>query len=568
MEKYQGLDVSSGIALGRIQVFEGDHGLTMPRYHEDVEAELERVEEARIQAMEQLTVVHDRAVADLGNEEAALFEIHKMMLEDQDFVDDIHRRIISQRLKAEYAVEESGEAFVRSLSWIEEMDADIAGNVGIELPGEDPNPKWGGKGVRGRRGDVEDVIRRLVANLRGRDLGAMPDAEEDVILVAEDLTSEQVYQLDRSRVKALAIGGGSVGCHGAILARTMKLPAVMGLGAHAWSEFQGRQAIVDGNSGLLILSPDEETVKDYRARCVAAQSRRARYQQLLGKENRTLDGKEIALLANVEGLKEAEEALYNDCGGIGLFRTEFLYMGAEYFPSEEVQFDIYRKLMSRMSGKRVVIRTLDLGGDKQASCLKLPSEVNPAMGCRGFRLYQQYPALLKTQLRALFRAGCYGQLWVLFPMISSPDELLLLQELAEEARKELRRSWTPFSDRVPLGVMIETPAAVLMSAELAKRADFLSLGTNDLTQYTLAMDRRNPSLSRRCDLRHPAVLQLIQMTAKAARSEGKWLEVCGDLAADPEMTAFFIRNGIRALSVPPDEILPLRKEIREMRIGT
>ena len=535
-----GKSVFGGVAIGKI-VFYKRQEKQVRRYHvEDTEAEVARFEDAQETAIAQLGELYDKAMEDVGEANAAIFEVHQMMLMDLDYVDSIKNIITTQEVNAEYAVATTGDNFSRMFASMDDAY------------------------MQGRAADVKDVSDRLLGILSDAGESGVV-ADEPVIVAADDLVPSETVQLDKSKVLAFATMYGSANSHTAILARTMNIPAVIGLGEGLAKEYDGHMAAIDGFTGTIYIDPDEETMKAMTEKREEDRRQKALLEELKGKENVTLSGQKINVYANIGNLSDVGAVLKNDAGGIGLFRSEFLYLESEDFPTEEQQFQVYKQVAENMAGKKVIIRTLDIGADKQVDYFGLDKEENPALGYRAIRICLTRPEIFKTQLRALYRASAYGQIAIMFPMIISVKEVKQIKVIIEEVKEELREAQIPFREDVELGIMIETPAAVMMSRELAKEVDFFSVGTNDLTQYTLAIDRQNQKLDAFYDPHHPAVLAMIRMAAENAHAEGKWIGICGELGADLELTEEFLRMGLDELSVSPAMVLPLRKKIRESK---
>ena len=499
-----------------------------------------RFEEAQETAIAQLGELYDKAMEDVGEANAAIFEVHQMMLMDLDYVDSIKNIITTQEVNAEYAVATTGDNFSRMFASMDDAY------------------------MQGRAADVKDVSDRLLGILSDAGESGVV-ADEPVIVAADDLVPSETVQLDKSKVFAFATMYGSANSHTAILARTMNIPAVIGLGEGLAKEYDGHMAVIDGFTGTIYIDPDEETMKAMTEKREEDRRQKTLLEELKGKENVTLSGQKINVYANIGNLSDVGAVLKNDAGGIGLFRSEFLYLESEDFPTEEQQFQVYKQVAENMAGKKVIIRTLDIGADKQVDYFGLDKEENPALGYRAIRICLTRPEIFKTQLRALYRASAYGQIAIMFPMIISVKEVKQIKAIIEEVKAELREAQIPFREDVELGIMIETPAAVMMSRELAKEVDFFSVGTNDLTQYTLAIDRQNQKLDAFYDPHHPAVLAMIRMAAENAHAEGKWIGICGELGADLELTEEFLAMGLDELSVSPAMVLPLRKKIRETK---
>lgn len=538
METLIGKAVYKGIALGKIAVLRKTENVVKRVKIDDVAAELQRVESAKAQAIEQLGKLYDKAVKEVGEASAAIFEVHQMMLEDLDFNEAIENTIRTQEVNAEYAVASTGDSFSEMFA---SMDDDY---------------------MKARAVDIKDISERLVQNLAGNGDNGL-DFTEPVIVVADDLTPSETVQMDKEKILAFVTVHGSTNSHTAILARMMNIPALIGVEMKLEDMQTGTEAVVDGFTGEFILCPEEEVKAKAQKKLDEENEKRNLLLELKGKENITLSGKKIELYANIGSAADVGYVLENDAGGIGLFRSEFLYIGRNELPSEEEQFQAYKQVAQNMAGKKVIIRTLDIGADKQADYLNLGKEENPALGYRAIRICLTQTEIFKTQLRAIFRASNYGQIAIMYPMITSVEEVKKIQEIVQEVKKELRDCEIPYKD-VEEGIMIETPAAVMISDELAELVDFFSIGTNDLTQYTLAIDRQNEKLDAFYNPHHKAVLKMIQMVVDNAHKAGKWAGICGELGADLELTETFVRMGVDELSVAPSMILKLRKIVREM----
>ena len=538
METLIGKAVYKGIALGKIAVLRKTENVVKRVKIDDVAAELQRVESAKAQAIEQLGKLYDKAVKEVGEASAAIFEVHQMMLEDLDFNEAIENVIRTQEVNAEYAVASTGDSFSEMFA---SMDDDY---------------------MKARAVDIKDISERLVQNLAGNGDNGL-DFTEPVIVVADDLTPSETVQMDKEKILAFVTVHGSTNSHTAILARMMNIPALIGVEMNLEDMQTGTEAVVDGFTGEFILCPEEEVKAKAQKKLDEENEKRNLLLELKGKENITLSGKKIELYANIGSAADVGYVLENDAGGIGLFRSEFLYIGRNELPSEEEQFQAYKQVAQNMAGKKVIIRTLDIGADKQADYLNLGKEENPALGYRAIRICLTQTDIFKTQLRAIFRASNYGQIAIMYPMITSVEEVKKIQEIVQEVKKELRDCEIPYKD-VEEGIMIETPAAVMISDELAELVDFFSIGTNDLTQYTLAIDRQNEKLDAFYNPHHKAVLKMIQMVVDNAHKAGKWAGICGELGADLELTETFVRMGVDELSVAPSMILKLRKIVREM----
>lgn len=540
MKTYHGKSVFGGIAIGKIRVYKKNESQVKRVKIDDPDAELERYARAKAEAVAQLRELYDKALKEVGEMNAAIFEIHQMMLEDGDYNESVENIVRTQGVNAEYAVASTGDNFSKMFA---EMDDDY---------------------MRERAADVKDISERLIAVLNGSGAGAV-QTDESAIIVAEDLAPSETVQLDKEKVLSFVTVHGSTNSHTAILARTMGIPALIGTEIPLDESVDGKLGVVDGMNGIIYVEPDGELLAQMRAKQQEELDKKEMLQDLKGKENVTLDGRKVMLYANIGNTKDLAAVLQNDAEGIGLFRSEFLYLESDYFPTEEEQFRVYKNVAETMAGKRAIIRTLDIGADKKCDYFGLEAEENPALGYRGIRICLTQTEVFKTQLRALFRASAFGRLAIMYPMIISVDEVRRIKQIVEEVKAELAAEGTPFGEPEQ-GIMIETPAAVMMSRELAAEVDFFSIGTNDLTQYTLAIDRQNPRLDAFYDAHHPAVLRMIAMVAENAHKENIWVGICGELGADPELTAEFLKMGIDELSVSPGSILPIRKIVRETNL--
>ena len=541
MEQYQGKSVFGGVAIGRIHVFSKGQQQVKRIKVQDTEAEKKRYREAVQTAITELQGLYDKALKEVGEANAAIFEMHQMMLEDEDFTESVENIIDSQSVNAEYAVASTGDNFAQMFA---SMDDEY---------------------MRGRAADVKDISERLVSVLNGASRQQM-DADEPVIVMAVDLAPSETVQMDKDKVLSFVTTQGSVNSHTAILARTMSIPALIGVDMPLDAELEGKFAIVDGDNGTVYIDPSEDVLAQMQEKKEQAEEKKQLLQQLKGKETITKDGKKIKLYANIGNSKDLAMVLQNDAEGIGLFRSEFLYLEKEDYPTENEQFMVYKMVAETMAGKQVIIRTLDIGADKQCDYFNMDPEDNPALGYRAIRICLTRPEVFKTQLRALYRASAFGNISIMYPMITSVWEVKQIKKIVEEVKEELRAQNIEFGE-VAQGIMIETPAAVMISRELAKEVDFFSIGTNDLTQYTLAIDRQNPKLDDFYDAHHPAVLEMIRMVAQNAHAEGIWASICGELGADLELTEQFLQMGIDELSVSPGRILPIRKIVRESECG-
>ncbi len=580
-----GKSVFGGVSIGKIAFYKRNEQ-QIKRWHvEDTESEVKRFEDAKAKAVAELQELYQKAMSDVGETNAMIFEIHQMMLEDLDYIESIINIITAQQVNAEYAVGTTADNFAAMFSAMDDAY------------------------MQGRAADVKDVSERILNILSGAEKVTFA-TDEPVIVAADDLVPSETVQLDKEKVLGFATMYGSSNSHTAILARTMNIPAIIGLGEELKPEYDGKFAVIDGFDGKIYIDPDEEILAAMKKKQTEDMERKKLLEQLKGKENVTLSGQHINIYANIGNSSDVGAVLKNDAGGIGLFRSEFLYLENETFPTEEQQFAVYKTVAENMAGKKVIIRTLDIGADKQADyfnldkeenpalgyrairiCLTKPEifktqlralyrasdigadkqadyfnldkEENPALGYRAIRICLTKPEIFKTQLRALYRASAFGQIAIMFPMITAVWEVKRIKEIVEEVKEELHKEGIAFREDMELGIMIETPAAVMVSRELAKEVDFFSVGTNDLTQYTLAIDRQNPKLDTFYEPHHPAVLAMIQMAADNAHAEGKWIGICGELGADLELTETFLKMGIDELSVSPSMILPVRKKVRE-----
>ena len=538
MQVYSGKSVFGGIAIGKISVYRKNEQQLKRVRTEDTKGELARYEAAKAAAIEQLQELYQKALKEVGEANAAIFEIHQMMLDDGDYNESVENIIETQKVNAEYAVAVTGDNFAQMFR---AMDDDY---------------------MRERAADVKDISERVLSILNGGQKGKVV-TDEPVIIVADDLAPSETVQLEKDMVLSFVTVHGSVNSHTAILARTMAIPALIGTEELPLDNtVDGKLAVVDGLNGKIYVEPDAQTLEEMQKRQQAEQEKKELLQLLKGKENVTLDGKKIMLYANIGNIKDLATVIQNDAGGIGLFRSEFIYLEKDNYPTEEEQFSIYKTAVETMAGKRVIIRTLDIGADKQCEYFGMDKEENPALGYRAIRICLTRPEIFKTQLRALFRASAYGNLAIMYPMITSLWEVKRIKEIVEEVKAELTAEQLEFGNPQQ-GIMIETPAAVMMSGELAKEVDFFSIGTNDLTQYTLAIDRQNPKLDKFYDAHHPAVLSMIRMTVENAHKAGIWAGICGELGADTSLTKEFLEMGVDELSVSPGSILPIRKIILE-----
>ena len=540
MQIYNGKSVFGGIAIGKISVYQKKEQQVKRVKIDDPEQEMARYEKAKAEGIKQLQGLYDKALREVGEANAAIFEVHQMMMEDDGYNESVENIIRSQGVNAEYAVATTGDNYAQMFS---AMDDDY---------------------MRERAADVRDISERLLTILNGEETGAV-DADEPKIIVAEDLVPSETVQLDKDKVLSFVTVKGSLNSHTAILARTMAIPALVNASVPLESEIDGRLGIVDGANGTFYVDPDEATLAEMKKRQEEDLSRKQLLLTLKGKENVTLDGQKVMLYANIGNIKDLATVIQNDAGGIGLFRSEFIYLEKEDFPTEEEQFQIYRQVAQTMAGKRVIIRTLDIGADKQCDYFHMEHEENPALGCRAIRICLTRPEIFKTQLRALFRASAFGKIAIMYPMITSVQEVRKIKEIVEEVKAELTTQGVEFGNPEQ-GIMIETPAAAIISDDLAKEVDFFSIGTNDLSQYTMAIDRQNPQLDLFFDPHHPAVLRMISLVVENAHKAGIWAGICGELGADQSLTKEFLAMGVDELSVSPGSILPLRKIILETNV--
>ena len=540
MKQFTGKGVYGAVAMGKISLFKKQDTVIQRTSVTDTEAEKARVEAAKAAASEQLQAIYEKALKEVGETNAQIFEIHMMMLEDDDYNESIQNIIDTQKVNAEYAVSITADNFAEMFSAMDDAY------------------------MQARAADVRDISDRIIANLTGN-VAVQEDSDEKRIICADDLAPSETVSLDKDKVLAFVTAHGSSNSHTAILARNMNIPAVIGVGSDFLKEVQdGTEAIVDGFTGEIFVEPDEETRQRLLEKQRADEEKKRLLLELKGKENITKDGTKVNIYANIGSVDNIGAVLLNDAGGIGLFRSEFLYLENTDYPNEEQQFLAYKRVLESMAGKKVIIRTLDIGADKQVDYFHLKKEDNPAMGYRAIRICLTRPEIFKTQLRALYRASIYGNLGVMFPMITSVSELEKILAICEEVKAELREQGVTYSDTMELGIMNETPAAAIISDRLAPMVDFFSVGTNDLTQYTLACDRQNPDIEPFIDTHHEAILRLIEMSAKNAHANGAWIGICGELAADTTLTETFLRMGIDELSVSPAFVLKVRDAVRNV----
>lgn len=532
-----GKSVFGGVAIGKLSFYKRAEKVIKRQHVEETESEIARFHKAKETAIVQLKELYEKAMEDVGEANAMIFEIHQMMLDDLDYLESIENIIKTQEVNAEFAVATTADNFSQMFASMDDAY------------------------MQGRAADVKDVSERVLTILSGAgDEGVQTD--EPVIIAADDLAPSETVQLDKDKVLGFATMYGSSNSHTAILARTMNIPAIIGMGEELKAEYDGRMSIIDGFTGTIYVDPDEETLAKMKEKRQADLDSKALLEKLRGKENVTKSGQKIHVYANIGNASDVGAVLKNDAGGIGLFRSEFLYLENSDFPTEDQQFAVYKQVAENMAGKKVIIRTLDIGADKQVDYFGLDKEENPALGYRAIRICLTRTEIFKTQLRALYRAAMYGQIAIMFPMIISVAEVKKIKEIVAEVKAELKQEGIPYREDVELGIMIETPASVMVSRELAKEVDFFSVGTNDLTQYTLAIDRQNSKLDEFYDPHHPAILAMIKMAAENAHAEGAWIGICGELGADLELTEEFLKMGLDELSVSPSMILPLRDKIR------
>ena len=542
MTIYTGKSVFGGIAIGRLSVYRKDDSQVKRVHIDDPEAEIAKYHEAKETAIEQLGVLYEKALKEVGEDGAGVFEAHQMMLEDGDYIDSVENIIRSESVNAEYAVAQTGDNFAQMFLDMED------------------------EYFRGRAADMHDISERLINVLSGKASGGI-QANEPVIVVADDLAPSETVQMDKDMILSFVTVHGSANSHTSILAKTMNIPAMIGCDIPLDDSVDGKMAIVDGFEGKVYVDPDAETMAAKQKIFDEEAEKKALLEQLRGKDNVTLDGQHINLYANIGNTKDLALVMKNDAGGIGLFRSEFIYLGSDHYPTEDEQFAIYKTVAQTLAGKKVIIRTLDIGADKQADYFELPKEENPAMGLRAIRICLTRPEVFKTQLRAILRASAFGKIAIMFPMIISLWEVQEIKKIVEEVKAELDADGIAYDKEIELGIMIETPAAVMVADELAKEVDFFSVGTNDLTQYTLAIDRQNDSLEKFYDSHHPAILKMLQMIVDAAHRHGAWAGICGELGADLTLTKEFLAMGFDELSVSPGRILPLRKIVLETDVS-
>ncbi|MBE6023540.1 MAG: phosphoenolpyruvate--protein phosphotransferase [Cellulosilyticum sp.] len=540
MKRYIGKGVYGAIAIGKVYIFKRNDVGVKCIHIEDIEKEKARIEAAKAASISQLQEIYEKALKEVGEAEAQIFEIHTMLLEDEDYNESITTIIEEQKVNAEYAVSLTESNFAQMFAAMDDAY------------------------MQARAADIKDISSRIIRNLQGENV-QVHCSDEKMIICADDLAPSETVSLDKDKVLAFITAHGSSNSHTAILARNMNIPAIIGVGEAFLNEIQEQQeVIVDGFTGEIIVNPDEPTRTTFIKKQQEDEQKKQLLQELKGKENTTLDGTKINIYANIGSVEDVESVLLNDAGGIGLFRSEFLYLENEDYPTEAQQFEAYKRVIEGMAGKKVIIRTLDIGADKQVDYFELKKEENPALGYRAIRICLTRPEIFKTQLRALYRASVYGNLGIMFPMITSVVELERILEICNQVKVELESEGISYAKNIEIGIMIETPAAAIISDRLAPMVDFFSVGTNDLTQYTLACDRQNPDIESFCDPHHEAILRLIEMSAKNAHQHGAWIGICGELAADTSLTETFLRMGIDELSVSPAFVLTVRHAVRKL----
>ena len=538
---YDGKAVFEGIAIGKISVYTKQEQLVKRIKVDDPEAEKKRYADAREVAIEQLKGLYEKAVKEVGESGAEIFEAHQLMVDDEDYIESVENIIDTEEVNAEYAVAQTGDNFAKMFAEMEE------------------------EYFRGRAADIKDITERVLNALLGAGSGGI-ETDEPVIVVADDLAPSETVQMDKDKILSFVTVHGSANSHTSILAKTISIPAIIGCPIPLSDEVNGKLAVVDGYEGKVYVEPDQELLAEKKKLLLQEEEKKNLLERLKGKDNITLDGQKINLYANIGNTKDLGLVLENDAGGIGLFRSEFIYLGSDDYPTEEEQFAIYKQVAQTLAGKKVIIRTLDIGADKQADYFELPKEENPAMGLRAIRICLTRPEVFKTQLRAILRASAFGKISIMFPMIISVDEVKKIKKIVEEVKESLDADGLSYDKNIELGIMIETPAAVIIADELAEEVDFFSVGTNDLTQYTLAIDRQNQSLDDFYDSHHPAILKMLKMIADAAHRHGAWAGICGELGADLSLTKDFLAMGYDELSVSPGRILPIRKTVLETNV--
>lgn len=539
---YDGKAVFEGIAIGKISVYKKQEQQVKRIKVDDTEAEKKRYADAREVAINQLKALYEKAVKEVGESGAEIFEAHQLMVDDEDYIESVENIIETENVNAEFAVAETGDNFAKMFSEMEE------------------------EYFRGRAADIKDITERVLNALSGAGSGGI-ESDEPVIVVADDLAPSETVQMDKDKILSFVTVHGSANSHTSILAKTMSIPAIIGCPIPLSDEVNEKLAVVDGYEGKVYVEPEDDVLAAKKKLLLEEEEKKNLLERLKGKENITLDGQKINLYANIGNTKDLGLVLENDAGGIGLFRSEFIYLGSDNYPTEDEQFAIYKQVAQTLAGKKVIIRTLDIGADKQADYFELPKEENPAMGLRAIRICLTRPEVFKTQLRAILRASAFGKISIMFPMIISVDEVKKIKKIVEEVKSSLDADGLSYDKNIELGIMIETPAAVIIADELAEEVDFFSVGTNDLTQYTLAIDRQNQSLDDFYDSHHPAILKMLQMIADAAHRHGAWAGICGELGADLSLTKEFLAMGYDELSVSPGRILPIRKTVLETNVA-
>lgn len=538
----EGKAVFEGVAIGKLSVYKKKEQMVKREKVTDSAAQIKRYEDARQMAAAQLQALYDKAVKEVGEASAEIFEAHQFMVEDGDYIDSVENIINTEGVNAEYAVAKTGDNFRQMFL---DMDDEY---------------------FRGRAADIKDITERIINCLMGAGDGGV-ESDEPVIVVADDLAPSETVQMDKDKILSFVTVHGSANSHTSILAKTMNIPAIIGCDIPLTDEMDGQLAVVDGFEGKVYINPEPQVLEEKKKISAKEQEKKALLELLKGKDNVTLDGQRINIYANIGNTKDLALVLKNDAGGIGLFRSEFIYLGSDDYPTEEEQFAIYKQVVQTMAGKKVIIRTLDIGADKQADYFELPKEENPALGLRAIRICLTRPEIFKTQLRAILRASAYGKAAIMFPMIISVGEVKKIKEIVSAVKEELDNEGLAYDKDIELGVMIETPAAVMIAEDLAKEVDFFSVGTNDLTQYTLAIDRQNQTLDEFYDSHHPAILKMLKMIVDGAHKGGAWAGICGELGSDLSLTKEFLAMGFDELSVSPGRILPLRKAVLETNVS-
>lgn len=538
---YTGKAVFEGVAIGKLYLYQKEEQSVKRIRVDDADAEIKRYEEARQKAIEQLGELYEKALKEVGESGAEIFEAHQLMVDDEDYIESVENIVRSEGVNAEYAVAQTGDNFAKMFSEMEE------------------------EYFRGRAADIKDITERIISALSGKGSGGI-ESDEPVIVLADDLAPSETVQMDKEKILSFVTVHGSANSHTSILAKTMSIPAIIGVDIPLNDDVNGKLAVVDGYEGRIYVDPDDATLEEKKKLLEQEEEKKALLEKLKGKDNITVDGRKINLYANIGNTKDLGLVLQNDAGGIGLFRSEFIYLGSDDYPTEEEQFAVYKQVAQTMAGKKVIIRTLDIGADKQAAYFELPEEENPAMGLRAIRICLTRTEIFHTQLRAILRASAFGKISIMFPMIISVDEVKKSKKMVEDIKKELDEAGIAYDKNIELGIMIETPASVIIADELAEEVDFFSVGTNDLTQYTLAIDRQNQSLDEFYDPHHPAILRMLKMIVDAAHRHDAWAGICGELGADLALTKEFLAMGYDELSVSPGRILPIRKIVLETNV--